>query len=88
MGEDTIRSAFAGARRVGLPHLADHVVVDERQDLRPERRLGDVGVDVDQEVILVVFGLPRGMREDIARVRLHGDFLQLAELWWDSLEHC
>jgi hypothetical protein len=47
-----------------------------------------MGVDVDEEIILVMFGLPRRMREDIARVRLHGDFLQLAELLRDSLEHC
>jgi hypothetical protein len=47
-----------------------------------------MGVDVDQEVIFVAFGLPRRMREDIARVRLHGDFLQFAELLRDSLEHC
>ena len=37
-------------------------------------------VDIDQEIVFVAFGLPRGMREDIARVRLHGDFLQFAEL--------
>src|SRR5438045_1992262 len=43
----------AGPLGVGLPHLADHVVVDHRQDFRPERRLGDVGVDIDEEIILV-----------------------------------
>ena len=59
----------------------------ERQDFRPERRLGDVGVDVDQEIVLVAFRLPGGVREDVARVGLHGDFLQFAELRRDSLEH-
>ena len=57
------------------------------EDLRPERRLGDVGVDVDEEVVLVALRLPRGMREDVARVRLHGDFLQFAELRRGALEH-
>ena len=81
------RLAVPGRAGIGLAHLADHVVVDQRQDFRPERRLGDVGVDVDQEIVLVAFGLPRGMREDVARVRLHGDFLQFAELRRNSLEH-
>ena len=77
----------AGPRRIGRAHLADHVVVDQRQDFRPERGLRDMRVHVDQEIILVVFGLPRGMREDVARVRLHGDFGQFAELLRRSLEH-
>ena len=46
-----------------------------------------MGVDVDEEVVLVAFGLPRGMREDVARVRLHRDFLQFAELRRNSLKH-
>jgi hypothetical protein len=77
----------AGALGVGMAHLADHVIVDHRQDFRPERRLGDMGVDVDEEIILVALGLPGRMRENVARVRLHGDFLQLAELRRGALEH-
>ena len=46
-----------------------------------------MGIDVDEEIVLVAFGLPRGMREDIARVGLHGDFLQFAELLRESLKH-
>ena len=76
-----------GRSALACAHLADHVVVDHRQDFRPERRLGDVGVDVDEEIILVALRLPRGMREDVARVRLHGDFLQFAELRRRALEH-
>ena len=86
---DVEQRDVAAARTAGdgLAHLADHVVVDRGEDLRPERRLGDVGVDVDEEIILVALGLPRGVREDVARVRLHGDFLQFAELRRGSLEH-
>jgi hypothetical protein len=73
--------------RPAMAHLADHLVVDQRQDFRPERGLGDMRVDVDQEIVLQAFGLPGGMREDVARVGLHGDFLQFAELRRDSLEH-
>ena len=62
--------AAARAAGDGLAHLADHVVVDQRKDFRPELRLGDMGVDVDQEIILVAFRLPGGMREDVARVGL------------------
>ena len=46
-----------------------------------------MGVDVDQEIVLVALRLPRGMREDVARVGLHGDFLQFAELRRELLEH-
>ena len=79
--------AAAGAAGHGLAHLTDHVVVDGRQDFRPERRLGDVGVDVDEEIVLIALGLTGRMREDVARVRLHGDFLHFAELRRHSLEH-
>ena len=46
-----------------------------------------MGVDVDEEIILVALGLPGRMRENVARVGLHGDFLQLAELRRRALEH-
>jgi hypothetical protein len=81
---DVARAGTAGDR---LAHLADHLVVDQSQYLRPERRLGDVGVDIDQEVVFVALRLPRRMREDVARVGLHGDFLQFAELLRRALEH-
>src|SRR5262249_16717033 len=57
------------------------------EDLVPERDLADVGVDIDEEAIFVALCLPRGMREDIARIRVHGDFLQFLELRRSSLEH-
>ena len=73
-------SGVAGPRRIGFAHLPDDVVVDQREDFRPERGFGDMRVDVDEEIIFVAFGLPRRVRENIARVRLHCDFLQFAEL--------
>ena len=46
-----------------------------------------MGIDVDEEIIFVTLRLPRGMREDVARVGLHGDFLQFTELRRSSLQH-
>ncbi len=79
--------AGAGATGQRLTHLADHLVVDRGEDFRPERGLGDVSVDIDQEVVLVALRLPRGMRENVARVGLHRDFVQFAELRRRALEH-
>jgi hypothetical protein len=66
-------AAFEGARHLFVDvafHALDHV--------RPERRLGDVGVDVDDEII----GLPRllgGVREDVAGVGRVVDLRQLGD---------
>src|SRR5262249_50881864 len=81
-------SGAAGPRRIGFAHLPDDVVVDLREDFWPERGFGDVRVYVDEKITFVAFGLPRRVRENIARIRLHGDFLQFAELWRNSLQHC
>src|SRR5262245_2485915 len=70
----------AGPRGDRLAHLADHIVVDELEDLVPKRGLGDVRIDIDEEVVFERFGLDRGMRENIARVGLDRDFVELFDL--------
>src|ERR1700747_539394 len=44
-------------------------------------------VHVDQELIFMTLGLSGGMLKDIARVRLHGDFLQFTELLRHPIQH-
>jgi hypothetical protein len=44
-------------------------------------------IHVDQEVVFMGFGLPRGMRKNIPRIGLHRNFLQFFELLRKSLEH-
>jgi len=41
--------------------LADDVVVDEIDDLIPKRGLGDMRVDVDEEVVFQPLGLNGGV---------------------------
>ncbi len=84
-----LSSAVRGARprRHRLPHLADDVVVDQIDDLGPERGLGDMRVDIDEEIVLHPLGLDGGVREDVARVRLGRDLLELSDVLYRSLLH-
>ena len=82
------RALSARTRQRRLAPLADDVVVDHRDDFGPELRLGDVGVDVDQEVVFETFSLLGRMRENVPRVGLHRDFFKLTiGLCWHALEH-
>ena len=58
-------------------HLPIDVAVHAVDDFRPERGLGDMRVDVDDEVVVAL--LLGGMSQDLARVGLDGDFRQLAD---------
>ena len=87
LGIEQRRIGGAGPHRHRLAHLADHVVVDEIDDLGPELGLGDVRVDVDEEIVLHPLGLDGGVREDVARVGLDGDLLELSDLPYRSLLH-
>ena len=73
LGVEQRRVGSAGPCRHRLAHLTDHVVVDQLDDLRPELGLGDVRIDIDEEIVLDPLGLDGGVREDVARVGLDGD---------------
>ena len=52
-------------------HLPVDVAVHAVDDFGPERSLGDVGVDVDNEIVVtLLFG---GVREDVARIGMDRD---------------
>ena len=87
LGIEQRRVGGAGPHGHRLAHLADHVVVDEIDDLGPELGLGDVRVDVDEEIVLHPLRLDGGVREDVARVGLDGDLLELFDLPCRSLLH-
>ena len=44
-------------------------------------------VDVDEEIVLQPLGLDGGVREDVARVGLDGDLLELSDLLFGSQLH-
>src|SRR4029079_4931610 len=81
-GHDIEQREIARARTDALAerHVADHVVLDERDDLGPELRLAHMRVDVDQEVVFVALGLLGGMRENIARVGSDRDLVELTKV--------
>jgi hypothetical protein len=81
------RRRGAWPRHHRLPHLADDVVVDQIDDLGPELGLGDVRVDIDEEIVLQALGLDSGVQEDIARVGLDGDLGELSNILGGSLLH-
>ena len=63
-----------------LRHLTVDVVVDAVGHVRPERGLGDVGVDVDDEIILgLSVAVLGGVGEDVAGVGMDGDLRQLGD---------
>ena len=78
--------APAGTQHAAFAHLANDGIVDHRDDLGPELRLGDVGVDVDEEIVFVLFRLLGGVGEDVARVGLDRDLVELTKLR-GSFEH-
>ena len=67
----------AVAERFG--DVAQHVVVDAVGDLRPERGLVDVGVDVDDQPVLELLGRRRGLGQIVARVGARGNLLELGD---------
>ena len=67
----------AVAERFG--DVAQHFVVDAVGDLRPERGLVDVGVDVDDQVVLELLGRRRGLGQIVARVGARGNLLELGD---------
>src|SRR6185503_1630802 len=87
LGVEQRRVGSAGPGRHRLAHLANDVVVDQVDDLRPELRLRHMRVDVDEEIILHPLGLDGGVREDVARVGLDGDLFELSDLLYRSLLH-
>ena len=70
--EQTGRRAAAILKRAR--HLAVHVAIHAVDNFRPESGLGDVCVDIDDEIIVALF--VRGVRKDLARIGLNGDFRQ------------
>jgi hypothetical protein len=68
----------AVAERLG--DVAQHVVVDALGDLRPERGLVDVSVDVDDQPVLELLRGRRGLGEIVARVGARGNLLELGDL--------
>ena len=62
--------ARAGPHELSLAHLANDVVVDARNDFRPELGLGHVCVDIDQKIIFVAFRLLGRVRENVAGIGL------------------
>src|SRR5262249_25526453 len=77
----------AAALELRLAPLPDHLVVDSLDDLRPELGLGDMGVDVDQEIILVALRLFGRVREHVAGIGPGGDLFELAIIAHHTLEH-
>ncbi len=77
-------------RQCARPHhrlrgLLQDVVLKEPDNLVPEAPLLQMGVDVDQQFVVVVGQrLPRRLREIVARVGRRGDFRKLAH----RLRHC
>ena len=70
-------------RRRGAHHrlrgLLQHVVLEETDDLAPEAAFLQMGVDVDDQFVVVVGQrLLRGMGEIVAGVRFDGDFGKFA----------
>ena len=74
----------AGRRAAAILERARHLPVDIAvhaiDDFRPECRLGDMSVDIDNEII-VEPRFPRGVGENVARVGLDIDLGQFAHLW-------
>ena len=69
-----------------LADLAQHVIVDQVDDLRPEMVLGDMRVDIDDEVVVVAGGgLARRMRQHVAHVRRAGNVAEWAGALLPSL---
>jgi hypothetical protein len=69
------RAAALAERLRRLPKV---VIVDAVGDVGPECGLGDVRIDIDDEVVRQLAGALRGMREHIARIRPYGDLFQFA----------
>jgi hypothetical protein len=67
----------AVAKRFG--DVAQDLVVDAVGDLRPERRLVDVRVDVDDQPVLELLRGRRGLGEIVARVGTRGNLLELGD---------
>jgi hypothetical protein len=59
-------------------HLFVNVALHPIDDIRPERGFGDVGVDVDDEII-VAPRLLGGVRQDLARIGRGGDLRQFGD---------
>ena len=62
----------------GARHLLVDVAVHAVDDFRPECRLGNVGIDIDDEII-VEPGFLGGVGKDIAGVGLDSDFRQFTD---------
>ena len=69
----------AGPRSERLRDVAQHLVVDAVGHLRPKRRFVDVGVDVDDQPILELFGRGRGLGQIVAGVGARGNLLEFGD---------
>ena len=82
------RVAVLGALHHAFGHLLQHVVLDIAADLAPEAALADMGVDVDDHLVVVVGARLLGrMREIIARVGARGDFGKFARGRQSPFQH-
>src|SRR5271169_123628 len=76
-GRGIEQSRRSAALLEGARHLLVDVALHAIDDFGPECRLGDMGVDIDDEIVVGPF--LGGVREDVAGVGLIVDLRQLAD---------